>query len=161
MQALNRRFWHGCGWGIVATIVMTVFLLAAWRLWPSAVPQPMPLAVTIGIVARVFDAQPLAPAVVALGALLQFAYGAIWGGLLEASTRRVTPGKGIALGLGLWLMMGVFYMPMAGEEVFALATSAGIWISTLIGHVIYGYVIGRLLARDQRKVPVPDDAIAV
>lgn len=161
MRALNRRFWHGCGWGAVATIVMTVVLLAAWRLWPAGVPAPMPLAITIGIVARVFDAQQMATGVIVLAALLQFAYGAIWGGLFEASIARATPAKGIALGLGLWLMMGVFYMPMAGQDVFAVATSSGIWISTLLGHVIYGYVLGRLLARDQRRVPVPDEAVAV
>jgi hypothetical protein len=157
----TRRFWRGCAWGVVGTLAMTVALLLVWRLWPSAVSQPLPLGITVGIVARVFDAQPLNPGVLVLGAIVQFAYGAIWGGLLEVSTRRATVGKGIVLGIGLWLMMVIFYMPMAGIDTFSVATSPGIWLATLIGHLIYGYTVGWLLARDQRKVPPPEEAAVV
>jgi hypothetical protein len=149
-RAMNTRFWRGCEWGIVATLAMTAVLLLVWKLSPGAVPAPLPLGITVGIVARVFDVQPMTPGVLILGTILQFAYGAIWGGLL-GTIRVETVGRGIALGLGLWLMMLIFYMPMAGIDVFDVATSKGIWIATLIGHLIYGYTLGWLLARDQRR----------
>jgi hypothetical protein len=140
---------------------MTVALLLAWRLWPSAIASPLPLAITVGIVARVFDAQPMAPGILVLGGIVQFAYGAMWGGLLEVSTAQATIWKGIVVGIGLWLMMILFYLPMAGIDAFEVASSGGIWIATLVGHLIYGYTLGLLLVRDQRKVPPPAEAAAI
>lgn len=160
MQLTTLRFWRGCAWGLVATLAMTAFLLLVWLIWPSAVPDPLPHAITIGLVARVFGAEPISPGVLLLAMIIQFAYGAFWSGLLEVSSRRVTAAKGIVLGLGLWLIMIIFYMPMAAQMAFSFATKPGIWISTLIGHVIYGYTAGALLARDQRRLPEPLDAAA-
>jgi hypothetical protein len=157
VRTVSKRFWRGCLWGIVATLAMTVVSLLAWQLWPRAVPAPLPLAISVGIVARVFNAQPMTPEVLVLGGLLQFAYGSFWGGFIEISTARASVWKGIVVALGLWLMMIIFYMPMAGLDVFDVATSGGIWITTLVGHVIYGYTVGRLLVRDQRKVPPPPE----
>lgn len=157
MRTLSKRFWRGCAWGVVATVAMTVALLLAWQLWPRAVPSPMPLSISVGIVARVFGSQPMEPGILVLGALLQFTYGALWGGLLEISTARAAVWKGLALALGLWVMMVIFYMPMAGVDVFDVATHGGEWIATLIGHLIYGYTLGRLLVHDQRVVPPPPE----
>jgi hypothetical protein len=133
---------------------MIVAMLFMWRIWPSAVPEPLPYAVTVGILARVLGAEPMTLGVLLLATLAQLAYGAVWAGLLEVSTRRATVPKGIALGLGLWTIMMIFYLPMASQEAFDLVTKPGIWVSTLIGHLIYGVAVGALLARDQRKVPV-------
>jgi hypothetical protein len=148
-------------WGLVATVTMTAFLLVVWRVWPNHVAQPLPLAITIGIVAKVFHTGPLALGTVLVGMLMQLIYGAIWGGLFETGTERVTPGKGIWLGLGLWLLMMVFYLPMAGIAVFNMATSAGIWISSLLGHIVYGATLGALLARDQRQLPLPREPVGI
>lgn len=161
MQTANRQFWRGCAWGLVATLVMTVALLIAWQLWPSGVPQPLPLAITVGIVARVFNAPSMSPGILVLAAILQLAYGAVWGGLLEVSTRRVSAWHGIVVGLGLWLIMVIFYEPMAGVETFALATNGGLWIVTLLAHVLYGYTLGALLAWDERRHPVETEVLGV
>lgn len=151
MQAMTKQFWRGCEWGVVATLAMTVVLLLAWQVSPGAVKAPLPLAITVGIVARVFNAQPITLGVLVLATILQFGYGAIWGGLF--ATTRATVGRGIALGLGLWLMMLIFYMPMAGIDAFDVATSGWMWITTLIGHLIFGGALGWLLVRDQRRFP--------
>jgi hypothetical protein len=132
---------------------MIVAMLIMWRIWPSAVPEPLPYAITVGIVAMVIGAQPMTLGVILVATLAQLAYGTVWAGLLELSVRRVTVSKGIVLGLGLWAIMMIFYLPMASEQAFSLVTKPGVWISTLIGHLIYGSVVGALLARDQRKVP--------
>ena len=161
MRTSSKRFWHGCLWGLVATLALTVTMLLAWRIWPNAIPAPLPLAVTVGIVARVFGTQPMTPIILVLGTILQFAYGAFWGGLLEITSSRPAIWKSIALALGLWLMMVIFYMPMAGIDTFEVATSPGVWLATLIGHLIYGYTLGRLLIRDERRLPSAADAIAV
>jgi hypothetical protein len=161
MQADSRRFWRGCVLGCVATLAMIAALLIMWRLWPTAVPQPLPYAITVGIIASVLGAQPLTAGVIILATLAQLAYGAVWAGLLEVSTRRATVTKGVALGLGLWLIMLIFYLPMAAGQAFELAAKPGIWIATLVGHLIYGALTGALLARDQRRFPPLEPAEVV
>jgi hypothetical protein len=138
---------------------MTTVMLIVWAVSPRAVPAPLPLGVTVGIIARVFGAQPISPGILVLGSLVQFAYGAFWGGLLEITSVRPSVVKAIVLALGLWLIMVIFYMPMAGVDTFKVATSPGVWIATLIGHVLYGYTLGALLVHDQRAVP-PIERIA-
>jgi hypothetical protein len=101
------------------------------------------------------------PGILVLAAIVQFAYGAIWGGLLDASTRRVSAWHGVLVGIGLWLLMVIFYEPMAGVVVFDLATNPGLWIATLLAHVLYGYVLGALLAWDQRRHPVETEVLGV
>jgi hypothetical protein len=157
VRILTKRFWHGCTWGLVSTLVMTVILVIAWRIWPGGVAQPLPLAVSVGIVAQTFQVDSLATGTLVAGLAMELFYGAIWGGLFETGTERVTVGKGIWLGLGLWLLMIVFYLPMSGLPVFELATSPGMWISTLAGHVIYGATLGALLERDQHRLPLPPE----
>ncbi len=129
---------------------MTAAMLIVYS--AGGMSDPMPLAITTGIVSKVFGlARTTAPAVV-LGILIQFVYGAIWGGLLAVSTRVVTIGKGIAVGIGLWLIMAIFYIPMAGTTLFSIAVSSTMWVSTLIFHIIYGVTLGYLLHRHPVKV---------
>src|SRR5262245_7065243 len=112
MQSANRRFWLGCEWGLVATLVMTSVMLLVYFVGPRSIP-PMPLAVTSGILARVFGVATVGVWVVVLAVIVQLIYGALWGGLLAASTRDVTIGKALAVSLGLWVLMVIFYVPMA------------------------------------------------
>ena len=68
-----------------------------------------------------------------------------------ASTRRVTWWKGLVVGFGLWVIMMVFYLPIGGD-VFRLATSRAVWMSSLLGHLIYGVSVGLLAGRHQPEL---------
>lgn len=131
---------------------MTAAMLIAYSAAPRAMPDPMPLAITSGIVSQVFGLARTTAPVIVLGILIQFLYGAIWGGLLAVSTRTVTIGKGIAVGVGLWLIMVIFYIPMAGTMAFTVAGNPMMWVMTLLFHIIYGGTLGYLLHRHPMRV---------
>lgn len=147
MYAATKRFWVGCEWGLIGTLAMTVVMLVAYFATPTATTAPLPLAITTGIIARVFGVGQISSAIILLGIILQLVYGATWAGLLAASTENVTIGKAIAVAIGLWILMWIFYVPMAGRATFALATSPLNWILSLINHLIYGGVVGAGLHR--------------
>ena len=147
MQRDTKRFWVGVEWGAIATLAMTIVMLLVYLINPRGMPDPMPLAITTGIIARVFELERITPWVVALGIVIQLGYGSIWGGQLAWSTHNATIGKGIAVGLGLWLMMLIFYVPMAGTTAFSLAESGLMWLMTLFFHLIYGVTLGAGLHR--------------
>lgn len=155
MHGATKRFWVGCEWGLIGTLVMTVVMLVVYFATPTSAPQPLPLAITTGIIARVFGVA-VTPGIVLLGIILQLAYGATWGGLLAASTENVTIGKAIVVALGLWLLMWIFYVPMAGISTFSLATSPVIWVLSIINHLIYGVIVGAGLHRVHE--PLPDES---
>jgi hypothetical protein len=147
MQRSTKRFWIGCEWGLIATLAMTLVMLLVYFVGPSGMPDPMPLAITTGLIARVAGLELVTPWVVVLGILIQLGYGALWGGLLAVSSPDVTIGKGIAVSLGLWGLMLIFYLPMAGGTAFSLVANPMMWILTLIFHLIYGAVLGGGLHR--------------
>lgn len=138
---------------------MTFVMLLVYYLTPNTTPDPLPVAITTGIIAKLAGVGRDAAWVVALGIIVQLAYGAAWGALLALSTPNVTIGKAIAVSIGLWVLMWIFYVPMAGADVFAIATNPVSWFLTLIFHLIYGTVLGAGMHRYQ--VPLREgDAIA-
>ena len=132
---------------------MTIAMLVAYVI--GVTPDPIPLAITTGIIAEVARAELITPWIVLLGIIVQIAYGAIWSGLLAVSSRHVTVAKGIVIAIGLWLMMMIFYVPMAGNLTWAVASSPTMWVVSLIFHLIYGATIGLLLQRHQ---PIDEEA---
>ena len=88
----------------------------------------------VGLMGRIIASVPI-----------YLAYGAFWMGFLALSLDRVTWYDGLAVGLGLWLVMAVFLVPIAGGYTFSLATSGGMWLSTFLEHVVYGLVGGVLV----------------
>jgi hypothetical protein len=130
---------------------MTAAMLGVYALQLSSVPDPMPLAITTGIIAQVANAELITVWIVLLGIVVQFTYGAVWGGLLAVSSQHVTVGKAIIVAIGLWLMMIVFYVPMAGYAVFDMATNGAMWGLSFVFHLIYGATVGYLLQRDQAR----------
>jgi len=148
MRTSNERFWIGAAWGLAATFIMC---LAMVFLWIVGLGEPIPLTLAARFVARILHMTTLTVGVVVLASVGFFAYGALWSGLLAASTRRVTWWKGLVVGFGLWVIMMVFYLPIGGD-VFRLATSRAVWMSSLLGHLIYGVSVGLLAGRHQPEL---------
>jgi len=130
---------------------MTALSLVTWLAFPRAMPELIPLAITTGLVARTAHLETVVPWALALGVVLHLVYGAFWGGLIALSSSNASAAKGIAIGIGLWLLMLIFYVPMSGNAVVAVATNPWMWIVTFVGHVIYGATVGALLHRDQTR----------
>jgi hypothetical protein len=151
MQVRDERFWIGAAWGLVAILIMSVLEAAFLLFGTDNMREAMPIVLAARVIARVADVRTLTPGVFVGATIVQFLYGALWAGLLAASTAKVTVGKGIVISLGLMLISFVFLWPFGGQ-VFAFSTSGGAWLASLLVHLTYGVSIGILGGRHEPEL---------
>ncbi len=142
------RVASGFGWGLVATVAMSVVMIAGVVTGLSPMPKPIPMA----LVARTFGGALAKPALMALGAASHLLYGGIAGAVLALIARPVTVGKAVAWALALWLLMQLVWLPYLGWGLFGGKVTFAIAGATLLLHLIYGVTLGWLLDRDTRAV---------
>lgn len=123
---------------------MSVLMLLAVVSGISPIPQPVPKAV----VAQIFGSDIPKPLLMALAIGLHLGYGGLFGAILAWIVRPVTIGKGFALGVGLWLLMQVTFLPFLGWGLFGTAITPKIAVATLVLHLVYGGVLGWVLDRE-------------
>jgi hypothetical protein len=153
----SKRFWIGAGFGIIATLVMSVLMVLIYVMGLSAMAEPIPLAQLARIIAAGLGLKDTSVLALVLAIPIHLAYGALWAGLVTSSTRQVTWWKGMALGLGLWAILIVFFLPMSGQATFAVATRSSVWITTLVLHLVYGLTFGVLAQRSEAEIlPEPE-----
>lgn len=140
----QHRLRAGFGYGIVATIAMSVLMLLALGSGNSPMPQPVPKAV----VAQFFGSGLPKPVLMALAVGLHLGYGGVFGVVLARIACPVTIGRGLALGVGLWVLMQVAFLPFLGWGLFGMAITPKIAVATLVLHLVYGGVLGWVLDRD-------------
>lgn len=139
-----KRLALGFGWGVVATIAMSVLMVLGVITGISPMPTPIPAA----IVSEVFGGGVPQPLILFVAAVSHLAYGGIWGAILAALTRPVTIWKGIGLGVFLWLLMQIAVLPFLGWGLFGVAITPRIAGATLILHLVYGITLGWLVDRE-------------
>lgn len=130
--------------GLAATVVLSILMLvkASMGLMPALDPIGM-IAAMMGI-----------SATMAWG--IHFMIGTVlWGGaftLLDAHL----PGeklwiKGIAFGVGGWLIMMLAMMPLAGASFFGLQLGIMAPVMTLVMHIVFGAVLGAIYSQLLRR----------
>lgn len=143
MQVHAGRFRKGFGWGVIATVVMSAVMIVGMLSGLSPMPEPIPVA----ILGKILGGGLPKPALMALGAVAHLAYGGTFGGVLAAVTAPVTVWKGVVLGVALWLVMQVIWLPFLGWGMFGMAITPMIAGATLVLHVVYGATTGWLIDR--------------
>jgi hypothetical protein len=146
----TRRLAAGFGWGLVATLAMSILMIIAVATGLSPMPKPIPAAMVGKVVGGVVREGIPQPAIVALAVASHFVYGGFWGAVLAALTRPVTLWKGIGLGVILWLIMQLAVLPFLGWGLFGLAITPLIAVATLVLHLAYGATLGLLMDRQQK-----------
>ena len=121
-------------------VPLVMFLVVITGMSPR--PNPIPLA----LVSQVFGATAPKPLLMVLAIFAHLAYGGFWGTVLAVSIRPVTVWKGIGLGVFLWLVMQLVFLPFLGWGIFGSAITPRIAVVTLVLHVIYGTTLGFLMA---------------
>ena len=139
----SKRLITGFGWGVVATIAMSLLMIVGLATGMSPMPKPIPAA----IVAQVLGEDTPQALIMILAAVAHLGYGGFWGAVLAATSRPVTVWKGIGMGLFLWLIMQVVVLPFLGWGLFGAAVTPKIAVATLILHLVYGATLGWLLDR--------------
>ena len=150
MRPSSRRFWIGAFAGVIATLVMSVVMMLGFALAPHQLAEPLPFALLARVIARVLHRDAVDIVVVILAIPLHFAYGAIWAACAAWSARITWP-RGVVVGLGMWLIMAIFLLPLAGDATFSVVSSPIPWVLTLILHIVYGGTFGGIVDRMTRS----------
>lgn len=139
------RLARGFGWGVVATLAMSVVMILGTVTGRSPMPMPVPAA----IVGQILGGGLPQPLIALLAAVSHLAFGGVAGAVLAAIARPVTFLKGLGWGLVLWVVMGLVFLPLVGWGLFGTSIAPQIAVATLILHLIYGIVLGLLLDRSK------------
>lgn len=142
---ITKRFWSGFGWGVVATVGMSIPMIIGTASGVAPMPEPIPKA----IVTTVLGKELPIPLIMFLAAGSHLAYGGIWTALLTQVTARITIWKGLGLGVFLWLFMQVVVLPFIGWSMFGATITPKIAAATLVLHLIYGALVGWLVDRGE------------
>lgn len=144
----------GFAYGIAATILMTLMMAFGTASGASPIPEPIPKAA----VTSLLGVEGPLPLVAGLAVGLHLAYGGVFGALLAAAGRPVTLAKGLGLGLALWLVMQLSFLPALGWGFFGADVTPKIAAATLALHLVYGGVLGWALGR--RAVGIAASGVA-
>ena len=123
---------------------MSLFMVVATVTGVSPMPEPIPKAV----VATLFGSGLPKPVLLVLAVGLHLGYGGFFGAVLARVAHPVTIWKGLGLGVVLWAVMQVTFLPFFGWGVFGTAITPKIAVATLVLHLIYGGLLGWALDRD-------------
>jgi hypothetical protein len=144
---MGTRFAHGFGWGVIATVAMSVVMFLGMATGMSPMPEPIPVAILATILGEIPR-----PLLFATSMIAHLTYGGLWAGIFATIVSPVTVRKGIGLGVGLWFLMQTFVLPFLGWGPFGIDRDPAIPIATLILHLVYGVMFGWLM--DERRIPV-------
>jgi hypothetical protein len=145
---VDGRFVPGFAWGVVATLVMSGLMLLGVATGMSPMPKPIPLA----IVSTIFGEGIPRPVLMIVAMLAHLAYGGFWGAVLAVAAPPVTIGKGIGLGIFLWLVMQMIVLPLLGWGIFGMKAAPAIAIATFGRHLVYGATFGWLMERETMRL---------
>ena len=147
---MNNTIKQGVIWGLLATVVMSIFMVTATLTGLSPMPAPIPMA----LVKKVLGPMPK-PVLIFLGIIAHLGYGGVAGGILgQLFKERINLGIGLGWGVFLWLLMQVIFLPILGWGLFGSAITPKVAVATLILHLIYGITIGWGLQRKLQTTPV-------
>ncbi len=139
----RATLWRGFGWGVLATIAMSIPMMIGMASGVAPMPEPIPKV----LVTLVFGESLPAPLLMAFAAGSHLGYGGVFGTILTRMTAQVTLRAGLVLGIVLWFIMQVAVLPLLGWGLFGTAITPKIAVATLVLHLIYGGVLGWGLSR--------------
>lgn len=120
--------------GVLATVAMSVLMLAGMATGLAPMPEPIPKA----LAALVLGGSVPQPVLMGTAILGHLGYGAVWGAALFAAIEPVRAREGLALGAGLWIVMGLAFLPALGWGLFGTGLTPQIAVATLVLHLVYG-----------------------
>ena len=145
----TKRLSVGFGWGVVATIAMSVLMILGVLTGLSPMPSPIPEAIANKGLGLLGVGLP-GPLIMLLAAVAHLSYGGVAGAILAALVRPVTVWKGLGWGVLLWLVMQVAVFPFLDWGFFGVAITPRIAVATLALHLVYGATLGLLMDRGRK-----------
>ncbi len=138
-----EKVMRGAAAGLLATVPMTVFMRAAWRLLPRREQYPLPPRLITRKVVNEKEPERLT----VLTYLFHFLFGAAAGAfyaVIEDKVHLRSSAKGILMGLAVWTGSYLGWIPLMG--ILPPATKHPLRRNVLMiaAHVIWGFALGRL-----------------
>jgi len=143
---MNKNIWKGFGYGLLATLAMTILMLISVATKISPMPAPIPVA----LAKLVFGSVPK-PVLLSSGMLFHFFYGGIAGMIFVKLFTKRNVVNGLLYGGILWLIMQVVFLPILGWGFFGINITPKIAVATLILHSVYGLTLGWLFMRNNKR----------
>ena len=147
IRVSRRRLVDGAAAGLVATLVMTALVLAAPALG-GRVPE---------VAERLLAALRAHPLVALVALAVHLAYGSFAGALFVAGSMRISLGRGLAFGVGLWGLAATVYAPLCGLGFLAWS-APGLAAMTIPAHLLYGAALGALAPRGEILQPLEESS---
>ena len=143
-----RRVLRGAIWGALATVAMVIFLGLGlgWSASLGHVRASFPRLIVGQVLGRDHG--------FALGLLsfvATFAFGALAGVVFAYFSRPMTFAKGVGLGIFLWFVTQITFIPWLGLSDFGLVHGGRFAFLSLIVFLAYGGTLGALGARDESQ----------
>ena len=141
-----RRVARGALWGVVATLLMTMFMAGhlGWTAGRGGSWQSFPRLILEQLLGRQHGVALMLSTMAA-----HFAYGALAGVVFAYFARPMTFAKGVGFGLFLWWILQITFVPWLGLSDFGLVHGGRFAFATLIDHLAYGVTLGVLGAHDE------------
>ncbi|MGD2082516.1 MAG: hypothetical protein PVF91_06095 [Chromatiales bacterium] len=147
---------RGLAAGLVATIVLSVLMIA--KAAAGLAPGLNLIALLSGLTSG--HAWPIANFWVAWAT--HFLVGTLlWGGLFALTADRIPLQgywiKGVAFGVGAWVLMMVVFMPIAGGGLLGLALGPAAPVAALTLHLVFGALLGAVYGGLRGRARAPWD----
>ncbi|MEO8030362.1 MAG: DUF6789 family protein [Gemmatimonadota bacterium] len=140
--------------GLIATGVMTALLLIEPAIGLPDIAVGQILSSSLGVVSAYLDFGP------AIGWLIHFLFGAALGVLYAGIVLRHLLGepvlRGMQYGVAVFVMAQVLFMPLVGAGFFSNGQFS-LLLGSLLGHLLYGAVLGWIYDTGMRPEANPSD----
>lgn len=143
---MNKEIKKGFGYGLLATLAMTILMLITVVTKVSPTPMPIPAAL-----AKLVLGSAPKPLLLGSGMLFHFLYGGIAGIVFVLLFKKINYLTTLSFAGILWLILQVVFLPLLGWGFFGANITPKIAVATLILHAIYGTTLGWLFIRNSKK----------
>jgi hypothetical protein len=138
-----QKIMRGAAAGLLATVPMTAFMRAAWRLLPRREQYPLPPR----LITRKVTDEKEPDRLTVLTYVFHFLFGAATGSVYAAIEDKVplhSSAKGILMGLAVWTGSYLGWIPLMGILPPATKHPLRRNLLMIVAHVIWGFALGRL-----------------
>ncbi|MEW5848844.1 MAG: hypothetical protein AB2A00_08515 [Myxococcota bacterium] len=144
MKARVADFRRAFGWGVIASLAMSVTLLLLFVVQRSPMTEPFGVA----FVDRLLPGAQSRGALLAISFLAQLLVGGLAAGLVALTRRGLTMWRSFLLAGVMWLVQVFVLMPWAGWGVLATNVDTRIPVATVCLFAVYGSILAYLVEQE-------------
>lgn len=131
-QMTSKDYGKAVGVGVATAIILSLVMVPAAKAGLSPMPKPLGLAFAQVLLGEV----PLP-----VGLLFHILYVTLWSVLFVAVFKSRTLVSALGLGVGLWILVLVFFFPVVGWGFLGLGVGPKLIVGSLVPHILFAVVL--------------------